>query len=132
EALKSLESDLNAGIDTLDKKVHVMPVPMSREQLGPALASGKVDMIAAMVTVTPEREKLVAFSEPTRTDVNQVVVTGPGAPPIATVNDLAGQEVFVRKASIYEESLAALNVKLKAAGKPVVVIDEAPQVLDDA
>ena len=54
-------------------------------------------MVAAMVTVRPELEKLVAFSEPTRTNVSQVVVTGPGAPPIATVDDLAGQEVFVRK-----------------------------------
>ncbi len=58
-------------------------------------------MVAAMVTVRPELEKLVAFSEPTRTNVSQVVVTGPGAPPIATVDDLAGQEVFVRNASAY-------------------------------
>ena len=54
-------------------------------------------MVAAMVTVTPEREKLVAFSVPTRTNVSQVVVTGPGAPAIASVDDLAGQEVFVRR-----------------------------------
>ena len=131
EWLKQLESDLNGDLKTGNLRVHIVPVPMPRDQLYPALTSGKVDMVAAMVTVTPEREKLVAFSEPTRTNVSQVVVTGPGAPPIATVNDLAGQEVFVRKASIYEESLAALNVTLKAAGKPVVVIDEAPQVLED-
>ena len=46
-------------------------------------------MVAAMVTVRPELEKLAAFSEPTRTNVSEVVVTGPGAPPIATVDDLA-------------------------------------------
>ena len=61
-------------------------------------------MVAAMVTVRPELEALAAFSEPTRTNVSQVVVTGPGAPPIATVDDLAGQEVFVRKASAYYET----------------------------
>ncbi len=88
-------------------------------------------MVAAMVTVTPEREKLVAFSTPTRTDVNEVVVTGPGAPPIATVDDLAGQEVFVRKTSIYDESIAALNEQLQTRGKPPVVIIEAPDVLED-
>ena len=70
-------------------------------QLPPALAKGTVDMVAAMVTVRPELEELAAFSEPTRTDVSQVVVTGPGAPPIATVDDLAGQAVFVRKTSPY-------------------------------
>ena len=88
-------------------------------------------MVAAMVTVRPELEKLVAFSEPTRTNVSQVVVTGPGAPPIATVDDLAGQEVFVRKASPYHESLTRLNEQLKARGKPAVVINEAPDVLED-
>ena len=72
-------------------------------------------MVAAMVTVRPELEKLVAFSEPTRTNVSQVVVTGPGAPPIATVDDLAGQEVFVRKGSAYHETLSRLNEQLKSA-----------------
>jgi membrane-bound lytic murein transglycosylase MltF len=131
ESLKLFENDLNADLKTGNLKVHVVLVPMPRDQLYPALTSGKVDMVAAMVTVTPEREKLVAFSEPTRTNVSEVVVTGPGAPPIASVDDLAGQEVFVRKASIYHESLKRLNEQLKARGKPAVIIDEAPGVLED-
>ena len=131
ESLKLFENDLNTELKTGNLKVHVVMVPMPRDQLYAALTSGKVDMVAAMVTVTPEREKLVAFSEPTRTNVSEVVVTGPGAPPIATVDDLAGQEVFVRKGSIYDESLSRLNSQLKAKGKPAVVIDEAPGVLED-
>jgi membrane-bound lytic murein transglycosylase MltF len=131
EALKSLENDLNTELNTGNLKVHMVIVPMSRDQLHPALASGQIDMVAAMVTVTPEREKLVAFSEPTRTNVSQVVVTGPGAPRIATVDDLAGQEVFVRKGGIYEESLVRLNAQLKASGKPAVIILESPAPLED-
>ena len=131
ESLKLFENDLNADLKTGNLKVHVVIVPMTRNQLYPALASGKVDMVAAMVTVRPELEKLAAFSVPTRTNVNEVVITGPGAPPIATVDDLAGQAVFVRKGSIYEESLVRLNEQLKARGKPAVVIDEAPDVLED-
>ena len=131
ESLKLFENDLNADLKTGNLKVHVVIVPMPRDQLYAALASGKVDMVAAMVTVTPEREKLVAFSDPTRTNVSEVVVTGPGAPPITTVDDLAGQEVFVRKNSIYDESLARLNADLKARGKPPVVITVAPDVLED-
>ena len=131
ESLKLFENDLNADLKTGNLKVHVVIVPMSREQLYPALASGKVDMVAAMVTVRPALEKLVAFSEPTRTNVSEVVVTGPGAPPIATVDDLAGQEVFARKGSIYDESLVRLNADLKARGKPAVVITVAPDVLED-
>ena len=131
EALKSFENDLNTDLKRGNLKVHVVIVPLSRDQLHPALASGKVDMVAAMVTVRPELEKVAAFSEPTRTNVSQVVVTGPGAPAIATVDDLAGQEVFVRKASVYHESLSRLNEQFKARGKPPVVIIEAPDVLED-
>jgi membrane-bound lytic murein transglycosylase MltF len=131
EALKQFEDDLNAQAKTGHLKVHVMSLPMPREQMYPALVGGKVDMVAAMVTVTPEREALVAFSEPTRKNVNEVVVTGPGAPPIASVDDLAGQEVFVRKTSIYSESLVKLNEQLKARGKPAVVITPAPEALED-
>jgi membrane-bound lytic murein transglycosylase MltF len=47
------------------------------------------------------------------------------------VDDLAGQAVFVRKASAYHDSLMKLNVQLKARGKPDIVIDEAPDVLED-
>jgi membrane-bound lytic murein transglycosylase MltF len=131
EALKAFETDLNTERKTGNLKVHVVIIPMSRDQLYPALADGKVDMIAAMVTVRPELEALAAFSEPTRTNVSQVVVTGPGAPPIATLDDLAGQEVFVRRASAYYGSLIRLNEQLKTRGKPAVVIEEAPDVLED-
>ena len=131
ESLKLFENDLNADLKTGNLKVHVVIVPLPRNQLYAALVSGKVDMVAAMVTVTPEREKLVTFSDPTRTNVSEVVVTGPGAPPITTADDLAGQEVFVRKGSIYDESLARLSADLKARGKPPVVITVAPDVLED-
>ena len=131
ESLKKFEEDLNAELKTGNLKVHVVLVPISREQMYPALASGKVDMVAAMVTVTPERERLVAFSIPTRTSVSQVVVSGPGSPPIAMLDDLAGQDVFVRKGSIYDESLTALNAQLQARGKKPVVRSVAPDVLED-
>ena len=132
ESLTLFEKELNEARKTGNlNKVHVVFVPLPRDLLLPALVDGKVDMVAAMLTVTPERRKIVEFSEPTRTNVSEVVVTGPGAPPIASVDDLAGKEVFVRKSSSYHASLVALNEKLKARGKPEVVIDAAPEVLED-
>ena len=131
ESMKAFENDLNTDLKTGNLRVHVVPVPMSRDELGSALTSGKVDMVAAMITVRPELEKVVAFSEPTRTNVSEVVVSGPGAPPIATVDDLAGQRVFIRRGGAYEASVVALNAQLKSRGKPAVEIDEAPAVLED-
>jgi membrane-bound lytic murein transglycosylase MltF len=59
------------------------------------------------------------------------VVTGPGAPAIASVEDLAGLEVFVRSSSSYHQSLLEFNERLKAAGKPAVVVRAAPENLED-
>ncbi len=131
EAVKLFEDDLNKAAKTGALKINLVFVPLPRDQLYKALIDGKVDFVAAMVTVTPEREKLVAFSEPTRTDVSQVVVTGPGARPIASLDDLSGREVFIRKPSLYAESVAALNTQLTARGKAAVIIREAPQVFED-
>jgi membrane-bound lytic murein transglycosylase MltF len=88
-------------------------------------------MVMAQVTVFPELQKLVDFTNPTRTDVNEIVVTGPGAPAIAAVEDLSGQEVFARKSSKYYLSLLALNERLQAAGKPAVVLRTVPENLED-
>ena len=47
------------------------------------------------------------------------------------MDDLSGKEVFVRRASIYYETLSRLNEQLKARGKAPVLIVEAPAVLED-
>jgi len=112
-------------------KVHVVFIPVQRDQLLPALAAGKGDIAAAGLTITPERRKLVDFSAAGMTNVNEVVVTGPASPKIASLEDLSGKTVFVRKSSSYYESLAALNRKFAAAKKPPVILDEAPETLED-
>jgi membrane-bound lytic murein transglycosylase MltF len=128
---KLVEKRLNKRHKTGNLKVSLWFVPLPRDQLLPALVDGKLDVVHAQLTVTPERQALVDFSKPTRTNVDEIVVTGPGAPKIASVDDLAGQEVFVRKTSSYYQSLLALNERLQAAGKPPVAIQEAPENLDD-
>lgn len=128
---KLMEDELNKRRRTGNLRVSFWFVPLPRDQLLPALVDGKVDMVMAQLTVTPERRKLVDFTNPTREGVSEVVVTGPGAPPVASVDDLAGKQVFVRRTSSYFESLRALNGRLKAAGKAPVLIREAPESLED-
>ncbi|HEX8028647.1 MAG TPA: transporter substrate-binding domain-containing protein [Vicinamibacterales bacterium] len=131
ESVKDFETNLNKDLKTGNLKLHVAMIPMSREQLAPALRDGKIDMVAAMVTVRPDLEKIALFSTPTRTNVNEVVVTGPGAPKLASVDDLAGQEVFIRKTSPYYEALTHVNADLVKRGKAAIIIDEAPDALED-
>jgi membrane-bound lytic murein transglycosylase MltF len=109
----------------------VVFVPVRRDQLLPALAAGKGDIAAGNLTITPERQKLVDFSTVVYSDVSEVVVAGPASPPIASLDELAGKEVFVRKSSSYYESLVALNAKFATEKKPPVTLKEAPETLED-
>ena len=131
ESLHLLEEELNKRLKTGLLKVHVALVPLSRDQLFPALQEGKVDLVAAALTITPDRRKVADFSNPTRTGVSEVVVTAPNAAGPATEDDLSGRDVFVRRSSSYYDSLTRLNESLKSRGKPPVIIKDAPEALED-
>ncbi len=132
EYAQLVEERLNKYAKTgIDKKIHVVCVPMPRGMLLRALTEGKVDLIAAQVTVTPDLQQLVDFTNPTRQNVSQIIVTGADHPPLARVEDLAGREVFVRETSSFHQSLLALNERFKAQGTAAVVIRDAPDNLED-
>ena len=86
--------------------------------------------MAANLTVTPERAKQVDFTTPIAEGVKELVVTGPGAPQIASLEDLSGKEVFVRKSSSYADHLAELNARFKKEGKAPVTIVPADERLE--
>ena len=99
-----------------------MFIPTSRDKLQAALAEGRGDIVSANVTITASRQELVDFITPTLTEVKELVVTGPGARALTTLDDLSGQTVHVREQSIYRESLETLNASLKQRGKPAIDI----------
>jgi membrane-bound lytic murein transglycosylase MltF len=131
DALKQFEDDLNLQQKTSNLRVHVVFIPTSRDKLQQALLEGHGDIVAANVTVTGERQDLADFVSPTFTNVKQLVVTGPGAPAIASVDDLSGQTVHVRQISTYYQSLQALNATLAQRNKPPVVVKFVPDTLED-
>lgn len=132
EVAVMLEKTLNEQLKTGQaNKVLVNVVPTSRDALYESLVQGRGDIIVAGITMTPERAKLVDFTVPTKKNVRQIVVTGPGAPRIATLDDLAGQEVAVREGSIQFDSLGTVNAALKSRGKTPVRIRTVPKVLED-
>ena len=112
-------------------KVRVTFIPVRRDQLLPGLAAGKGDIAAANLTITPERQKLVDFSAAGLSNVREIVVSGPVSPKVASLDDLSGKAVFVRKSSTYYESLVTLNKKFAAEKKPPVALKEAPETLED-
>jgi membrane-bound lytic murein transglycosylase MltF len=131
EALHLLEEEINKRLKKGLLKVYVAIVPLARDQLFNALRDGKVDLVAATLTITPDRRTSAEFSTPTRSNVSEIVVTAPNVAPLATTDDLSGRDVFVRRSSSYYESLMRLNGSLVSRGKPAVVIKEAPEALED-
>ena len=128
---RAFEDDLNRRLGTGNLKVNVVFIPVSRDELIPGLVKGLGDIAAANLTITEERRQQVDFSDPLFTGVDEIVVTGPASPPIESAQDLAGQEVFVRKSSSYHESLLRLNAELEQAGKRAVRLKLAPETLED-
>jgi membrane-bound lytic murein transglycosylase MltF len=137
DGFRILEGELNKKLEKEGKlvqknlKVRFVFVPVGRDTLLQDLAAGKGDIAAANLTITPERQKLVDFTRPILSNASEVVLTGPASPALATLDDLAGKDVFVRKSSSYYESLLALNRRLAAERKPAVILKTAPEELED-
>jgi membrane-bound lytic murein transglycosylase MltF len=132
EASVKLEEELNKKLKTtLATKIHVAVVPTTRDELADSLLKGRGDIIAAGITVTPERAQIVDFTVPTKTNISEIVVTGPGAPTLTNLDSLSGQEVAVRDKSIQFESLQKLNATFAQQGKAPVKIRTVPTSLED-
>ena len=67
---------------------------MAFDSLITAVSSGAVDVVLAGMTVTPEREESVNFSESYATGIQVVIVKEDSA--IATIDDLAGKKIGVQ------------------------------------
>lgn len=131
DTLTAFEAFLNAKLKRRHLRVHVVFIPVSRDQLLPALLEGRGDIAAANLTITPARKRLVDFSDPFWTGISELLVTGPSSPPIRGIEDLSGRKILVRGSSSYFEHLAALNVRLEKEGKPRVQVELAPEHLED-
>ena len=95
------------------------------------MAEGRGDIACANLTVTEDRKKLVDFTDPTLKNASEIVVTGPASPPITKLDDLSGQEVFVRKSSSYYDSLTKINSEFKKQGKKEIIFKLAPEELEN-
>ncbi len=133
EMVRAFEEFVNARPENKVVKVHVIAIPVPRDELLPRLVKGEGDIAAAALTVTTERQKIVDFGTPFSTDVHEVLVTGPSATgTFETLDDLAGKEVYVRPSSAYAEHLKVLNARFVKEGKAPVAIAPADEVLEDA
>jgi len=131
ELFKMFEDFVNKKFGTGHLRIHVVFIPVARDQLIPALISGRGDIAAAGLTITPERAEFVDFTDPVSREISEVLVTGPSAPQINTLDDLAGQKIYARASSSYYSSLTALNLRFQQQGLEEIDIEKAPEQLED-
>ncbi len=131
EWFKMFEEFVNRHQKVKHVKTHVVFLPVARDQLIPALLAGRGDIVAAGITITPERLEVIDFSDPLTKELAEVLVTGPGAAQLDSLTDLAGQSVYVRASSSYRSSLDALNREFEEQGLELIEIEDAPEQLED-
>ena len=109
----------------------VIPIPTTRDRFFPKLLDGHAEIAAGNLTITEARLTQLEFSDPLRENISEIILTHKSAPTLASIDELAGREVHVRKTSSYYESLTSLNERFHAAGKRRMRLTVVPDELED-
>ncbi len=124
EALSLYEQYLNRSRGKHRPRIRLEFIPVCFDELLPGLLEGKGDIAAGLITVTEDRRREVAFSEPYVKDVAEVVVAHAGAVQPRTWDDLSGRKVHVLRGSSFADHLEDLNARLARSGlRPVEVVE---------
>ncbi|WBW94924.1 ABC transporter substrate-binding protein [Oceanirhabdus sp. W0125-5] len=98
---KAIAEDLDMELEIKD---------MSFDGLLEALVTGKIDIIIAGMTPTPERAENVDFSKIYYTAVNNILINKENMDKISTLEDLKGKKIGVQKGSV-QEALVTEQIK---------------------
>ncbi|MFT7486047.1 MAG: membrane-bound lytic murein transglycosylase MltF [Candidatus Paceibacteria bacterium] len=93
------------------------------------LNAGYGDIAAASLTVTPQRELEVKFSDPVTEGLSEIVVVHENAAEIESLEELAGRVVWATAGSSYIEHLRSLSEEFEARGLDPIRVHEAPSTL---
>jgi membrane-bound lytic murein transglycosylase MltF len=129
EFLHYYEDAINKGVSRRELKTRVTFLPVPFSELIPGLVEGKGDIAAALLTITPEREKQVKFISSHRWTV---LVVNNRVQGIESVDDLAGRTLYVLRGSSYVEHLDSLNANLASRMfAPVSIVEADPALLSE-
>ena len=116
ELLREFQKDLNRRLKVGNRPFHVVPIPVHRDQLIPFLEQGRAEIAAASIVPTEALRERVAFANATYANFSEVVVTGPGAPKIKSLQDLSGKKIHVQQSRGYWQTLTNLNESFEIQG----------------
>ena len=131
EIARELEAYLDKTYPKKGRRMNVVLMPLARDAILPAVREGRADFAFGNLTITPERSESVAFTRPTWKNVSELVVSGPAAPGIESLDDLAATGLHLRPSSSYFEHVSTLNQARDVAGKPVIPVESMDEYLED-
>jgi membrane-bound lytic murein transglycosylase MltF len=131
DMMRVYQKSLHKRLGKKARNLRVVIIPMPRDQLIPRLNTGRGDMILANLTITPARQKHVAFTHPTLENVREILVTGPAGKDIKSFDDVAEAGLTLRKTSSYFGHVAELNAWRKKSGQKPIPVRPAPEVFED-
>lgn len=131
ESLTLLEKELKEKYKSQAPTLNLIFIPVTRDQLIPALANGYGDIAAGNLTITDERQEYVDFSNPFISDAREVLVSGPKSSSVESLAELSGKTLYLRKSSSYYTHVQRLNDSLETAGMRPVRIELAEELLED-
>ncbi len=130
ELLKAFEQFINRGPRRQRYITHLIFMPQPFNGIIEGVATGRGDIGAAGLTVTPGRAAVVDFTHPYLKNINEILVSRKGRPAPRTLEDLAGARIIVVRGSSYAAHLAQFNQALAAKNLPLMEIVQAEAELD--
>jgi membrane-bound lytic murein transglycosylase MltF len=133
EMLNAYDAFLNRDAKALTDRVRIVYIPVPFDKILQYLREGRGDIAAAGITVTPEREKMAAFTTPYLPKVKEVIILNKSVTDVQTLSDLSGKLVYVEKGTSYVQHLKDLNRMLAKEGKkPIrIMLDDNHLVSED-
>lgn len=127
---RRLEQEINDREGLRTRLMHIVFIPTPRNQLIPYLTAGLADIAMGNISITESHSRMVDFSIPFIQNSRELVVTGPGAPELSSIEDLAGQEISIQTPGSYLKSVKQLSQSLVEKGLPPIIVDEVDQLLE--
>ena len=109
ELLHEYEKILNQGIKREHEKVKLLFIPVTADELVPALLRGEADVAASFLTITQELEADVDVVTGGVRQVDEVLVTHAKDGGPTSLEDLSGMDIYVPRDSSYALHLQQLN-----------------------
>ena len=132
DGLQEFAKFIDKKYDLGARKISIVYIPVTRDKIIPYLVDGIGDVASANLTITPEREAHIAFSDPLLKGVREILVTGPSAPEINGLEDLSGKQIYVRESSSYYANLVRMNEQLAGHNLEPIELVKADEHLEDS